>query len=172
MARIRTESVMLETVEYTSDALPGVPSFEIGVPAGWEIDTHADQLAVMVDPCSSPEFRVNVIVGVDRVESSLTLEEVVAGVTPPADDGASTPEPVDSGSKIGTLGGLPAGARLQSLAVEEPSVELTQLEVVLLAPDAGGPTRHLFSIHATCLATSLDQYLPAFAAIIRSLHFL
>ena len=164
--RNQTNGVTLRPVQFPSDVLPGVPPFEIGLPAGWEIDAHASPLVVMVDPTSSPAFLVNLMVGADRVAGGLTLEQVVGEMAPPA------PASVERHLQIATIGGLPAAVRLQGMTIEERALDLAQLQVMLFAPNGTEQTKHLFYIHATCLAADYGKYAGLFTRVTRSFHVL
>lgn len=157
----QTEVATLRPLQYPSEEFPEIPSFEIGVPVGWELDDHTGRLLVMSDPASPPEFVVNLMLGADRLPAGLTLEQLA----PELPTVANQP-------RIATIGGVPAAAWLQGIAVDGQVVELAQLQVVFFGPQTAGPTKHLFSLHATCPVVEVDTYLPVFTDVARSFRFL
>ena len=150
--------------------MPAFAAFEIDLPDGWEADGAPDCLGIFVDPAASG-FRVNLLVGADRVGAGFDLEDAAAATLEHCR--ANFAEFRVEQEKVQEIAGQPAALRFQSFAVEALEDRLLQLQVLLIAPpgERHGETRDLFHIDGTCRDADKERYAPVFLAAAESFRF-
>jgi hypothetical protein len=149
--------------------LPPFAAFEIELPDGWEADEAPDCLGIFVAP-EVTGFRVNLLVGADRVGATFELEDAAAATLEHCR--ANFAEFRVEQEKVAEIGGRPAALRFQTFAVDGVEDRLLQLQVLLFAPpDHRTQTKDLFHIDGTCLAGDRETYAPVFAAAAESFRF-
>ncbi|HEX6021072.1 MAG TPA: DcrB-related protein [Solirubrobacter sp.] len=149
--------------------LPPFAAFEIELPDGWEPDEAPDCLGIFVAP-GVTGFRVNLLVGADRVGATFALEDAAAATLEHCR--AHFSEFRVEQEKVAEIAGQPAALRFQSFTVDGVEDRLLQLQVLLFAPPGERrQTKDLFHIDGTCLARDKDTYAPVFAAAAESFRF-
>jgi hypothetical protein len=149
--------------------LPPFAAFEIELPDGWEADEAPDCLGIFVAP-DVAGFRVNLLVGADRVGATFELEDAAAATLEHCQ--ANFGEFRVEQEKVSVIGGRPAALRFQSFTVEGVEDRLLQLQVLLFAPPGHRTrTKDLFHIDGTCLVGDQATYAPQFAAAAESFRF-
>jgi hypothetical protein len=160
---------MSQTFRHPSAELPGFAPFEIELPEGWRADEAPDTLGVFFDPAATG-FRVNVLVGVDRVGIDVDLE---AAAQMTLEGVAGYPHFQIEREKVGEVSGRPASMRFQTFEPEGAPGALLQLQVLFFNPPDGRTQTHdLFHIDGTCLAAHAETYAPVFLEIAESFRFL
>jgi|1186.fasta_scaffold477286_2 hypothetical protein len=160
---------MSQTFRHPSAELPAYAPFTIELPDGWRADEAPDTLGVFFDPAAEG-FRVNVLVGVDRVATEVDLE-AAAQIT--LEGVADYPQFEVQREKVGEVSGRPASMRFQTFLPQGASGPLLQLQVLFFNPPDGRTRTHdLFHIDGTCLAADADTYAPLFLEIAESFRFL
>ncbi len=149
--------------------MPAFAAFEIDLPDGWEADGAPDCLGIFIDPAASG-FRVNLLVGADRVGAGFDLEDAAAATLEHCR--ANFAEFRVEQEKVTEIAGQPAALRFQSFAVEGLDNRLLQLQALLIAPPDGRErTKDLFHIDGTCLDADKERYAPVFLAAAESFRF-
>ena len=149
--------------------MPAFAAFEIDLPDGWEADGAPDCLGIFIDPAASG-FRVNLLVGADRVGAGFDLEDAAAATLEHCR--ANFAEFRVEREKVTEIAGQPAALRFQSFAVEGLDDRLLQLQALLIAPPEGRErTKDLFHIDGTCLDADKERYAPVFLAAAESFRF-
>jgi hypothetical protein len=149
--------------------VPAFAAFEIDLPDGWEADGAPDCLGIFVDPTASG-FRVNLLVGADRVGAGFDLEDAAAATLEHCR--ANFAEFRVEQEKVTEIAGQPAALRFQSFVVEGLDDRLLQLQVLLIAPPDGRErTQDLFHIDGTCLDADKERYASVFLAAAESFRF-
>jgi len=154
--------------QHPSPELAPFARFDIDVPDGWQPDEAPDTIGMFVDPAAQ-DYRVNVMVGADRVPAETDLEDI-AQVTL---EGMSenTAFRVER-EKVEEIDGQPASLRFQSFELEGAPDRLLQMQVLFFnPPDGRSKTRDVFHIDGTCLARDADRYEPIFLEIASSFRF-
>lgn len=160
---------MSQSFRHPSAELPPFAPFEIVLPDGWRADEAPDCLGVFFDPTAAG-FRVNLLVGADRVPASVDLEAA-------AEETLAQMSGYDAfqleREKVDEISGQPASLRFQSFAVDGLDDRLLQLQALFFnPPDERTKTRDLFHIDGTCLLGDADTYAPVFLEIAHSFRFL
>jgi hypothetical protein len=159
----------MSTFKHPSPELPAFAPFELTLPDGWRADEAPDTLGVMVDPAAT-DFRVNLLVGVDRV--AIELDLATAAQSTLAEASAYAVFKIER-EHTDEIGGEVAAIRFQSFAVEGAPDRLLQMQVLLFnPPDGRRKTKDLFHIDGTCLERDAEMYAPIFLAAARSFRFL
>ena len=149
--------------------MPAFAAFEIDLPDGWAADGAPDCLGIFIDPAASG-FRVNLLVGADRVGAGFDLEDAAAATLEHCR--ANFAEFRVEQEKVTEIAGQPAALRFQSFAVEGLDDRLLQLQALLIAPPDGRErTKDLFHIDGTCLDADKERYAPVFLAAAESFRF-
>jgi hypothetical protein len=166
---LRPRRVLSPRFSYPSRELPPFAAFEIELPDGWEADEAPDCLGIFVAP-DVTGFRVNLLVGADRVGATFELEDAAEATLEHCR--ANFAELRVEQEKVAEIGGRPAALRFQSFAVDGVEDRLLQLQVLLFAPpDHRTQTKDLFHIDGTCLDGDKETYAPLFAAAAESFRF-
>jgi hypothetical protein len=159
---------MSQTFSHPSAELPPFAPFTIELPDGWRADEAPDTLGVFFDPAAE-DFRVNVLVGVDRVDASVDLE---AAAEATIEGVASYPEFEIEREKVAEIAGQPAHLRFQRFVPEGAPGPLLQLQVLFFSPpDERRTTKDLFHIDGTCLLRDAEMYAPLFLEIAETFRF-
>jgi hypothetical protein len=154
---------------FPSPELPPFAPFELEVPDGWEPGEAPGCLALFVDSAATG-FRVNALVGADRVAAGTRLEDAAAATLEEA-AGAFADFRVEQ-DKVAQISGRPATMRFQSYVLDGVEQRVLQLQTLFFAPDKGRRgTKDLFHVDGTCLAADAATYAPAFVALAHSFRF-
>ena len=154
---------------FPSPELPPLPAFEIEVPDGWRADEAPQSVAVFFDPDSPPGFTVNLVVSVDRVGASATLEEAARETLTQSEE---LPAFQIEQERVVEVDGSPGSLRFQSFEAGVPGVgRLLQMQLLFFSPRNGGATRDLVQLNATCRQSDDERYGQQFVDMAKSFTF-
>jgi len=155
---------------WPSDDFPNFPGLALEAPAGWEAERRTGAAMLVYDTDSPAHFRTNALVTVERVPVTAELQDLVRASA--QELGATQREYRVLFARTAAVAGQPAVVRVQTWEVDELSVPVFQVEVLLFAPAAPDrPTKDLVQLHATCGADQAERYAPAFEQLVGSLRF-
>jgi hypothetical protein len=158
----------MSTYKHPSAELPAFAPFTIEVPDDWRADEAPDTLGVFFDPAAE-DFRVNLLIGVDRVGAEVDLE---AAAQATLEGVASYPQFAIEREKVAEISGRPAALRFQTFEPEGAPGPLLQLQVLFFNPPDGRTKTHdLFHIDGTCLLRDAETYAPLFLEIAETFRF-
>jgi hypothetical protein len=157
---------------YTRVSYPGelgAPPVPVAydVPLGWTTDPLPGALAVSREPVMGPNgFWANVVLSIDRVGPSTTLDHVITDIFVSARDGVADLDLVRD--RVLDVSGTPAVLREQRLQVTSTDIPLVQFVLVLLVDVGDGVARDCVQITGTVEQARRDTFAERFQHLVSS----
>jgi hypothetical protein len=152
---------------FPSAALRPVPSFTIGVPAGWRVDEAPDALGVIRVPEPIDGFWVNLLITSDRIDHRVKLAHAASIALDRLRQ--QCPDVVVRADRVADVDGRVVSVRALELTAPTTGRQLSIVQGLTVAPRAkDATTRDLFQLTGTCGRAEADRFGPVFVDTIAS----